>query len=264
MSQILEIKGTPKLSKPEHLLQVGKVLKEFIVKNRLSTEIGGKSYAHVDAWKFAGATFGLAAIVGKVKRLHDKEMIRISYAIQTMPSKTGSYQKEVPVYMGDASEEEAYQKVVTGKKITREIVKRYYAYECECEIINLQTQKRVGYGTGLCSNMEIKKLSFDEYSVSSMAQTRAIGKAYRNLLGYIMNEAGHQSTPAEEMEEDHIKEEVKSGQKSTKPQMTKPQINAVLLKIQKKEVTELSMVESSFDLTEEQVNLFQTMIKNRK
>ena len=33
----------------------------------------------------------------------------------------------------------------------------------------------------------------------SMAQTRALGKAYRMALGWIMKMAGYEATPAEEM-----------------------------------------------------------------
>jgi site-specific recombinase XerC len=33
-----------------------------------------------------------------------------------------------------------------------------------------------------------------------MAQTRAIGKAYRNLLAWLMKAAGFEATPAEEMD----------------------------------------------------------------
>ena len=32
-----------------------------------------------------------------------------------------------------------------------------------------------------------------------MAQTRAIGKAYRNLIGWVMKMAGYEATPKEEM-----------------------------------------------------------------
>jgi hypothetical protein len=32
-----------------------------------------------------------------------------------------------------------------------------------------------------------------------MTQTRAIGKAYRNVIGWVMKTAGHEVTPAEEM-----------------------------------------------------------------
>jgi hypothetical protein len=40
-----------------------------------------------------------------------------------------------------------------------------------------------------------------------MAQTRAIGKAYRNLLAWLMKAAGFEATPAEEM--DFAKDEPK-------------------------------------------------------
>ena len=69
----------------------------------------------------------------------------------------------------------------------------------EVEIINQKTDKVVGTGFALCSKTEKKKANFDEYAILSMAQTRAIGKAYRNLIGWIMKIAGYESTPAEEM-----------------------------------------------------------------
>ncbi len=59
--------------------------------------------------------------------------------------------------------------------------------------------KVVGIGYALCSNKEARKRSFDEYAILSMAQTRAIGKAYRNKIGWIMKLAGYESTPSEEM-----------------------------------------------------------------
>jgi hypothetical protein len=36
----------------------------------------------------------------------------------------------------------------------------------------------------------------------SMAQTRAVGKAYRNILAWIIRAAGYEPTPAEEMDYD--------------------------------------------------------------
>lgn len=54
-------------------------------------------------------------------------------------------------------------------------------------------------GVAICSNKETSKKSFDEYAVLSMAQTRAIGKAYRNRIGWIMKLAGYESSPSEEM-----------------------------------------------------------------
>ena len=59
--------------------------------------------------------------------------------------------------------------------------------------------KKIGSGEALCSNKEAIKKSFDEYAILSMAQTRAIGKAYRNKIGWIMKMAGMEATPAEEI-----------------------------------------------------------------
>lgn len=58
----------------------------------------------------------------------------------------------------------------------------------------------VSSGMALCTNKEKGKTGFAEYAVASMAQTRAIGKAYRIYLGWIMKMAGFESTPLEEME----------------------------------------------------------------
>lgn len=66
-------------------------------------------------------------------------------------------------------------------------------------IIERKTGNEVGVGYALCSKEESKKSSFDEYAILSMAQTRAIGKAFRNLIGWVMKLAGYEPTPAEEI-----------------------------------------------------------------
>ena len=58
----------------------------------------------------------------------------------------------------------------------------------------------IGSGIAICSNKESKKRSFDEYAIASMAQTRAVGKAFRLSIGWIMKLAGYESTPAEEVD----------------------------------------------------------------
>lgn len=72
-------------------------------------------------------------------------------------------------------------------------------WKAEVEIIEKTTGNVVGAGFAICSNKESKKKSFDEYAILSMAQTRAIGKAYRNLIGWVMKLAGYEGTPSEEM-----------------------------------------------------------------
>jgi len=72
-------------------------------------------------------------------------------------------------------------------------------WKAEVEIVNVATGNIISTGFAVCSNKEAKKKSFDEYAILSMAQTRAIGKAYRNVIGWVIKLAGYEATPSEEM-----------------------------------------------------------------
>lgn len=83
------------------------------------------------------------------------------------------------------------------------------AYQAEVTVWN--GERIVSRGMAICSNKENKKRNFDEYAIQSMAQTRAMGKAYRLLLGFLMKMAGYEATPIEEMPQDEkIYEQKKS------------------------------------------------------
>lgn len=73
-------------------------------------------------------------------------------------------------------------------------------YQAEVKLLNLRSQQIVGSGFAICSNKEFGKKSYQEFAIASMAQTRAIGKAYRNILAWIIRAAGYEPTPAEEMD----------------------------------------------------------------
>lgn len=60
-------------------------------------------------------------------------------------------------------------------------------------------EKIVSRGIAICSSKEKGKDNKDEYVIASMAQTRAEGKAYRLILGWLMKVAGYEATPAEEI-----------------------------------------------------------------
>jgi hypothetical protein len=81
----------------------------------------------------------------------------------------------------------------------------YVKYRAEVKLVRISSGDTVGYGIAICSNKEDKKKSFDEYAVASMAQTRAVGKAFRLSIGWIMKLAGYEATTAEEA--DSIKDE---------------------------------------------------------
>lgn len=73
-------------------------------------------------------------------------------------------------------------------------------YLAEVHIYRYADNLMVGKGIAVCSNKEANKRQWDEYAICSMAQTRATGKAFRNLLSWIMKAAGFEATPAEEMD----------------------------------------------------------------
>jgi hypothetical protein len=110
-------------------------------------------------------------------------------------------------------------------------------YMATCEVRNITTGQLVATGIALCSNAEKTKRYFDEYAILSMAQTRAIGKAYRNLLAWLMKAAGFEATPAEEM--DFAKEEAK-----------KPEALAKIIELEVEEVAEVDRVDLIKQITD--------------
>ena len=74
-----------------------------------------------------------------------------------------------------------------------------YKYRAEVSLRDAEGNK-VGYGVAICTNQEAGKKTFDEYAVASMAQTRAVGKAFRMKIGWLLKVAGYETTPAEEMD----------------------------------------------------------------
>jgi hypothetical protein len=73
-------------------------------------------------------------------------------------------------------------------------------YQAKVTLFDLRHGATVGAGFAVCSNKESGKKFYQEFAIMSMAQTRAIGKAYRNCLAWIIRAAGYEPTPAEEMD----------------------------------------------------------------
>jgi len=97
-------------------------------------------------------------------------------------------------------------------------------YQAKVNLLNLRTEQVVGAGFAICSNKEQGKKYYQEFAIASMAQTRAIGKAYRNILAWIIRAAGYEPTPAEEMDYAGNTPEVKAEQQ---PVVAKPVVQAV-------------------------------------
>lgn len=199
--ETLQVREAYQLIKPKDITDFSKVLREFITKSQLSTKIQGNEYVNVDGWKFAGLNFGLVPIVSEPVPLHQHgELITILYHEIERRDKFGKKMVVEPFF---ASSNQVLADRFREKfkdKIKKEIVHDFYNYKCGCEVMNSVTGSKVGSGFGVCSNIEMSKTSFDEFAVMSMAQTRAIGRAFKNVLGFIMKSAGYSPTPLEEMD----------------------------------------------------------------
>jgi hypothetical protein len=73
-------------------------------------------------------------------------------------------------------------------------------YRSSVELRRIDTDQVVGAGFAYSSNREKTKRNFDEYAVASLAQTRAVSKAFRNVFGWLMKVSGYEATTAEEIE----------------------------------------------------------------
>src|SRR5688572_27337598 len=99
-------------------------------------------------------------------------------------------------------------------------------YEAKVTLLNVRSSQTVGAGFAICSNKEDSKKYYQEFAIASMAQTRAIGKAYRNILAWIIRAAGYEPTPAEEMDYTGNTPDVKIAQAAAAP-TPKPALKAV-------------------------------------
>ena len=214
------------LTNPKDVMAFGQVLKNYIAKNNLSVDIKGNTYSLVDGWKFAGLSFGLTAIPSRpVARQVPGQYITVMYKIGVFLNRKTQqeYKKEYIAFTGFTSDVEVIDNMRKRIQPTKETTHPYFLYECECKIVRLTDGMAVGFGLGMCSNMEDAKVEFEEYAVASMAQTRTIGKAYRNLIGFIMKGAGIEGTPAEEME--GVKDDdpiVKKQEEANRPTADRP------------------------------------------
>lgn len=73
-------------------------------------------------------------------------------------------------------------------------------WEARAAIVRLSDGVAISHGEAECRRSEGNWKNRDSYAIRSMAQTRAISKAFRNCLSSVMVMAGYAATPAEEMD----------------------------------------------------------------
>jgi len=251
--------GIIELTSPGDIMAFGAVLREHIEKNKLSVSISGRNYPMVDAWKYAGMNFGVTSIPDEPLPMHTPgQMVRIGYHMAQFKDKQGTWREfEKAGYVGMVDETGTFDAWKKNIRFTRELIMPHYAYSCQATVNRLTDGVKISGGDGFCENLELTKVGFPQYAVRSMAQTRAIGKSLRNLLGYVMNSAGYEATPAEEMEEERAKEAEKNDDRMS---MTDEVFKKAVIKLAKKETT-IEKIEKSFRLTAEQLKTLKELEK---
>ena len=94
-------------------------------------------------------------------------------------------------------------------QVTAIEVKRGFGYHAKLDLVNKDGYK-VSEGDAIATSLGRQK---EHHTVYSMAITRAMGKAYRSGLAWLVEMAGYNATPAEEMPE----EERRKNNEATEP-----------------------------------------------
>lgn len=160
----------PDISSPAYAFHVANELKKFVTEQQLTVMIQDRQYALVEAWQFTGAQFGLYPILVGIKNESTYEEVTFTWKDK--------------------------------RNNPREKKTKQYKYRARVEIRRYSDDKVVSRAEIVCTNEEFGKHEFAEYAIQSMAQTRAEGKAWRMLLGWVMKAAGFEATPYEEMDDE--------------------------------------------------------------
>lgn len=233
----LEVKNARlELSNMEHIMEFSKRLNKYIESNNLSSKIAGNDYVNVDGWKFAGLNFGLTAHVeAPVKEHVNGQKLTILYENREIYTKKGKEKRTLPYLVSVYADNDELEEQIKGNENhARKVIRDLYKFSCNAVIKKIGTDEILGTGSAICTNLEEAKIEFAEYAVQSMAQTRAIGKAYRNTIGFVMKSAGYEPTPLEEMEEERLRQKTYNDAK---------------------EVEDLDMLSDSIDQIETQAEL---------
>jgi hypothetical protein len=226
-------------------------LASFVERSKLTVAIQGNKYVNVEGWQFAASNFGIMFEVDEVIRLSDPyDKILIYYEEVKMKRGQKTWKEDRPYHMSVLQPGQTELPPIDKARHKRDVIKPFYSYRARCVLRNTEGQM-IGSGVATCSNMESKKRDFDEYSVASMAQTRATGKAMRLKFGFVFKLAGYATTPAEEMAEF---QDLQSEAAASQPRKRKVTAKAWKEAIEKYKQGDVSYedITSLIELTEEQ------------
>lgn len=146
----------------EKVTKVATVLKDILRQQRLTQRIGSNDHVRVEGWQTLGSMIGVFPV---------KEQVEEIPWPATIPERLKG-QREAGLVFG-------YKASYRAQTLAGAVV---------------------GGAEGTCRRTESKWHARDDYALMSMAQTRAMSKALKAPLGFIVTMAGYEATPAEEMD----------------------------------------------------------------
>lgn len=159
----------------EQAAEVAAALKDVLRRQGMIQNISGKEHVKIEGWQTVGAMLGVSARTTFSKPMQDPvtdEPLFVEYEVVEFNRKTQ-----------------------VERRFTVEGLR---GWEARVELVRADGRV-IASGDGMCSRNESRWAKADDYAVRSMAQTRASGKAYRGLLGFIVTMAGYEATPSDEM-----------------------------------------------------------------
>lgn len=166
------IMKTLNIGSPAQIVEISKEVVKYVHSNELSVKIQDKPYVMVEGWQFTGALLGLVGMVEECTNQSSYEPVEFKWVVKDR----------------------------NGTEYPKSWKSKSFKYMAKAVFRNNTTGQIVGQGFAMCTNDELKKHTFDEFAIMSMAQTRAIGKAARMAFSFIIKAAGYEPTPAEEMD----------------------------------------------------------------
>lgn len=186
---------------------IAKQLTSLLETQKLYSLIEGKKFIVVEGWNTLGAMLAVFPEVVSTERLPEKTLKRYLVEYEAWNSATRTKYKATKI-IHPALYDSAKQTIIldAAGSEEREIEEIRYKAIVQLKSVNGTV---ITKAEAICSNAETGKINNDEYSIASMAQTRATGKAFRLAFSWIVKMAGYEPTPAEEVAIEH--ESVQNG-----------------------------------------------------
>lgn len=193
--------------------EVATLFSDIVKSRRLFTRIGDRDHIHVEAWQTIGTLTGCYAVEagGGVTELPWPEIDPVLGEEPPLPGEEPKKPKDDPEWQAwkagdeDRKDWEHHRKLLDSRKLGRG-----FGYSTAFRVV--KGGQAVGWGEGRCDRAERTWAGRDDYSLASMAQTRAQSRALGAPLRFVIELAGYDPQLPDDVPQD-------APQKPTQPDL---------------------------------------------